>query len=57
MFYSFVVRDSFDGTGGTVTGYGLDGPGFKPQWKQKIFSSPYPSRPALGPNQPPLQWV
>jgi hypothetical protein len=26
-------------------------------WKQEVISSPYPSRPALEPNQPPLQWV
>jgi len=32
------------------TGYGLDGLGFEPPWSQDIFSSPYPSRPALGPH-------
>jgi hypothetical protein len=57
MFYPFVDRDGFDGNGSTATCYGLDSPGFKLRWKQEIFSTPYPSRPALGPNQPPLQWV
>jgi hypothetical protein len=55
--YSFADRDSFDGIASTASRYGLDGPGFKPRWKQEIFSSPYPSRLALGPYQPPLQWV
>ena len=42
------------GTGssvGIVTGYGLDGPGIESRWRAR-FSSP-----ALGPTQPPVQWV
>jgi hypothetical protein len=30
----------------------LDSPGFEPRWGQDIFSSPYPSKPALGPTRP-----
>jgi hypothetical protein len=39
---------------GTVTRYGLDGPGMESRWGRDF---PLPSRPALGPNQPPIQWV
>ena len=38
---------------GIVTDYGLDGPGSNPRGDE-IFR---PSRPALGPTQPPVQWV
>jgi hypothetical protein len=37
---------------GTATGYGLDGPGIE-SWWDRDFS--HLSRPALGPNQPPVQ--
>jgi hypothetical protein len=37
-----------------VTGYGLDGPGIKPQWG---WDFSHTSRPALRPTQPPVQWV
>ena len=40
-----------------MTCYRLDGPGFRPHCGQEIFSSPYLSKPALGPTQPLLQWV
>jgi hypothetical protein len=36
------------------TGYGLDGPGIKSQWGRDFSHT---SRPALGPTQPPVQWV
>ena len=38
---------------GIATDYGLDGPGSNPG-KDEIFR---PFRPALGPTQPPVQWV
>ena len=38
---------------GIATDYGLEGPGSNPGGKE-IFR---PSRPALGPAQPPVQWV
>ena len=39
---------------GIVTGYGLNGPGIEPRWWRDF--SPL-SSPALGPTQPPVQWV
>ena len=51
-FYMHTVH--FCGPGSSVgiaTDYGLDGPGFESQWCE-IFR---PSRPVLGPTQPPVQ--
>jgi hypothetical protein len=62
LVYGFGRRTNFDnyrptrGPGSSVgiaTDYGLDGPGSNPGG-DKIFR---PSRPALGPTQPPVQWV
>ena len=37
-----------------VTAYGLDGPGIESRWGRDFA---HPSRPALRPTQPPVQWV
>jgi hypothetical protein len=39
---------------GIATDYGLDGPGIESPWRRDY---PRLSRSALGPNQPPVQWV
>ena len=39
---------------GIVTGYGLEVPRIESRWGRDF---PQLSRPALGPNQPPAQWV
>jgi hypothetical protein len=41
---------------GTATGYGLDGRGLN-TGRDNVFLFSAASRPALGPTQPPIQWV
>ena len=43
-----------DSSVGKATRYGLDGPGIECRWWREF---PQPSRTALGPTQPPIQWV
>jgi hypothetical protein len=53
----FLIRTGLDGPGisvGIATGYGLDGPGIESRWGCD-FS--HKSSPALGPTQPPVQWI
>jgi hypothetical protein len=51
--YLLVARGR-DSSVGVATGYGLDSPGIEFQ-EGRDFS--HTSRPALGPTQPPVQWV
>ena len=39
---------------GIVTRHGLDGQGIESRWGRDFL---HPSRPALGPTQPPVQWI
>jgi hypothetical protein len=50
------INRSLDKSVGIVTGHGLDGLGSIPN-RGKIFLFSTASRPALGPTQPPIQWV
>jgi hypothetical protein len=43
-----------DSSVGIATGYGLDSPGIEFRWGQDFSHT---SRLALGPSQPPVQWV
>jgi hypothetical protein len=43
-----------DSAVGIATRYRLEGPGIESRWGRDI---PHPSRPAVGPTQPPIQWV
>ena len=51
---STILTVGLDSAVGIATRYELDGPGIKSRQGQDF---PQPSRPALGPTQPPTQWV
>jgi len=59
MLFNFNIENVYSyltGSGSSVgiaTDYGLDGPGTNPGGDE-IFR---PSRPALGPTQPPVKWI
>ena len=57
-FLLFIIRTTRpvgrDSAVAIATRYGLDGPWIESWWGQDF---PHPSRPALGPTQPPVQWV
>ena len=48
-----IVEDR-DSSVGIATRYGMDGPGIESRRGRDL---PHPSRPVLGPTQPPIQWV
>ena len=49
-----LLRMGRDSSVGIATRYGLDGPRIESRWGRDF---PHPSRPVLGPTQPPIQWV
>jgi hypothetical protein len=53
-FLTLQGNPSRDSSVGIATRYGLDGPGIESPWGRNC---PHPSIPALGPTQPPIQWV
>ena len=53
--YVQLHEEGRDSSVGIATRYRLDGPGIESRWGGRDF--PHPSRPALGPTQPPIQWV
>jgi hypothetical protein len=48
------TKHGLDSSVSIATLYGLDGLGIESQWGRDFL---HPSRTALGPTQPPIQWV
>jgi hypothetical protein len=59
MFITSIITRSRNSVVGIATGYGLDyrGVGVPSPGRVKNFLFSMASRPALGPTQPPIQWV
>ena len=53
--YMYITQMDRDSSVGIATRYGLDGHVIECRWGRQDF--PHLSRPALGPTQPPIQWV
>ena len=54
-YFGYTLLDSGSGSSvGIATDYGLNGPGIESRWGRDLTHT---SRPALGPTQPPVQWV
>ena len=49
-----IYKGSRDSSVGIATRYGLDGPGIESRCGRNF---PHPSRSAVGPTQPPIEWV
>jgi hypothetical protein len=49
-----IIQAGRDSVVGIATHYEQDGPGIETRWRRDFQ---HPSRPALGPNQPPVQRV
>ena len=54
LLYILLTLASRDSSVAIATRYGLNGPGFDTWWEQDL---PHPLRPALGPTQPPTEFV
>ena len=50
----YILISGRDSSVGIVTRYGLDGARLESRWGRDF---PHPSRPALGPTQPPIQLI
>ena len=54
MISYYTLTYGRDSSVGIATRFGLDGLGIEFRWGRAF---PHPSRPALGPTQPPIKWV
>ena len=54
IIWEAVGRGAGDSSVGIATRYGLNSPGIEYRWGRDFL---HPSGPALGPTQPPIQWV